>query len=87
MQLICQGFLPDPRLHFHCFHRRLSKLRGRAQQQPGRIKMDDAAVEARREKILPGDLLQGITAASHFDLSSCSGGRGLPDIIELFPCP
>lgn len=32
--------------------------------------MDDAVVEARREEILPGDLLQGITA-SHFDLSSC----------------
>ena len=56
----------------HCFHRWLPELRGRAQQQPGGVKMDDAVVEARREEILPGDLLQGITGcpANHFDLFS-----------------
>lgn len=42
------------------FHRRLSQLRGRAHHQPRRLQMDHAAAQARREKILPGDLLQGI---------------------------
>ena len=67
------SFVQDSRFTLtfaHCFRRWLSELRGRAQQQPGRVEMDDAVAEARREEILPGDLLQGITA-SHFDLSSC----------------
>lgn len=60
-------------LHFprFSFHRWLSELRGRAQQHVSCFKMDDATAEARREEILPGDLLQGIIPASYFDLSSC----------------
>lgn len=35
--------------------------------------MDDAAAQAWREEILPGDLLQGIAPASYVDLSDRAG--------------
>jgi len=66
--------------------RRLSELRGRTQQQPGDLKMDDASAKAGREEILPGDLLQGIAAASYADLSDRSvDPTRASDFIKLFP--
>lgn len=40
--------------------------------------MDDAPVKARREEILPRDLLQGIASASYVDLSDQTGDPTRP---------